>query len=163
MYYYIHHSSQVLCYVFEAQYTTFIKSSWDQLVIFTDFDVQTSLGTSIFAFNKWPAPRKKGPLRSCDVIEKRRHIFAVKISTRVYLKLLSGLKSLWRRVNSPEQYTNSKLEPYSHWAIHMIVIYKIFCISLRTYPDGRLAANEAAVYTTCLRPNKKLIVTAILL
>ena len=49
----------------------------------------------------------------------------------------------------------------------MIVIYKItevkFCISLRKYHDVTLAANVVAVYTTYLRPHKKLILTAILL
>ena len=49
----------------------------------------------------------------------------------------------------------------------MIFIYKItevkVCISLRKYQDVTLAANDAALYTTCFRPHRKLIFTAILL
>ena len=37
------------------------------------------------------------------------------------------------------------------------------CVSLREHPDVTFAAHDAAVYTTCLRPNRKLILTAILL
>ena len=46
-------------------------------------------------------------------------------------------------------------------------IYKItgveFCVTLRKYQDVTIAANDAAVYTQCLRHHKKLILTAILL
>ena len=49
----------------------------------------------------------------------------------------------------------------------MVFIYKIigvkFCMSLRKYHYVIIAANEAARYTQCLRPHRKLILTAILL
>ena len=38
-----------------------------------------------------------------------------------------------------------------------------FCMSLRKYHDVTLAVNAAAAYTPCLRPHRKLILTAILL
>ena len=36
-------------------------------------------------------------------------------------------------------------------------------MSLREHPDVTFAENDAAAYTQCLGPNKKLILTAILL
>ena len=46
-------------------------------------------------------------------------------------------------------------------------IYKItgvkFCMPLRLSHDVTLAANAAVAYTPCSRPNRKLILTAILL
>ena len=36
-----------------------------------------------------------------------------------------------------------------------------FCMSVRKYHDITLAENETGAYTPCLRPHKKLILTAI--
>ena len=49
----------------------------------------------------------------------------------------------------------------------MMFIYKIIevtnCVSLREYFDVTFAENDAAAYTPCLGPHRKLILTAILL
>ena len=49
----------------------------------------------------------------------------------------------------------------------MMFIYELievkFCMSLRKYHDVTIAANDAAAYTQCFRPHRKLIFTAILL
>ena len=69
----------------------------------------------------------------------------------MFLKVLSGLKSLWHHTNTPEQSKISKSAHYSDWAIHMMFIYKItkvnFCISLRKYYEVTLAENDTAAYT----------------
>ena len=59
----------------------------------------------------WAAQRKNGPQRSCGVIEKWRHTFAVKKLTRVCLIMLSGLQSLWRRAKTSESCKFSELPP----------------------------------------------------
>ena len=49
----------------------------------------------------------------------------------------------------------------------MIFIYKMtevkFYMSLPKYRDTIISANEASAYTQCSQPNKKLILTAMLL
>ena len=49
----------------------------------------------------------------------------------------------------------------------MMFIYKIkevkFYMLLRKYHDMTLAANDAAAYTSCLGPHRKIILTAFLL
>ena len=83
--------------------------------------------------------------------------------TRICLKELSGLESLWRRINTPEQCKRFKLAPHSHRAIHMIFISKVIevtlCKPLRKFREGSLAVNDATAYTPCLR-DKKPILTA---
>ena len=57
--------------------------------------------------------------------------------------------------------------PNSHCAINMMFIYKIMevkiCVSLRECHGVSFAENEAVTYMSCLEPNRKLILTAILI
>ena len=114
----------------------------------------------------WAAPRKKGPYCSCDVIEKWRHIFAVKIYTCL-LENVFWLKSLWRPAKTSEPFKISELPPDSHCTINMILIFKItevkMCVSLRKHHDALFAENDAVAYTPSLWPHRKLILTVILL
>ena len=55
------------------------------------------------------------------------------------MKEHSGLQCLWRRENALEQCDISKLASNSHWAKHMMFIYKItevnFLMSMHKYHD----------------------------
>ena len=61
----------------------------------------------------------------------------------------------------------SELPPNSHCAIYMMSIYKItevtISVSFREHPDVTFAKYNAAAYTPCLGPRRRLISTAILL
>ena len=57
----------------------------------------------------WAASPKKCPKRSYDVIERCHNIFAVKKSTRACLKMIYGLKSVWRRANALELYKSLRV------------------------------------------------------
>ena len=87
--------------------------------------------------------------------------------TRVCLKMFSGLQRLWQRAKTLEPCKISELPPDSHSAINMILMYKItevkMCVSLREHHDVTFTENDAAAYTPCLWPHRKLILTAILL
>ena len=110
----------------------------------------------------WVASRKKDPYRSWGAIEKWRYIFAVKKLTQVCLKILSGLQSFWLPANTSKQCIISGLPPISHCAINLIIVlYKIMavktCVSLHEYLDIMFAENNAAAYTSCYGPHRKLI------
>ena len=82
-------------------------------------------------------------------------------------KKFSGLKRFKRRANTLEQCKKYKLAVNSHYVIDMIFIYKITKVNcgmlLHKNLNVTLAKNDAAVYTPCLGPHKKLILTAIVL
>ena len=62
----------------------------------------------------------------------------------------------------------SKLAPYLHCAIDIMFIIiqnsrSFTCCYVCKYHKVTLAENDAAAYTPCVQPHRKLIVTAILL
>ena len=96
----------------------------------------------------WAASSKKDPWWSCDVIEKWRHILAVKKLTCVCFKMFSCLQRFWRNAKTSEPCKIPELPPDSHCAINMLLKYKItevkICVSLCKHHDVTFAKNDAA-------------------